>query len=254
MLERMTEKHVDRSRYSGVINYHDEEWHTPKGRAIREVIFGVNDGLITTLGFVAGVTGSIMDRRIIILAAVAEMVAGAISMTTGAYISSKSQREFFQKEIAREKWEIEVDPEHEKSEIREIYSKRGFTDEEIDILIRRITSDKEQWLRFMLREELGLGDEAFENPIKIGLTMGVSFLIGSIVPLLPYFFFNAHAALIVATAAGVVFLFALGAFKTRITKLSWFRSGMEMLLIGTGSAIVGYLLGLVISRLTGLHP
>ena len=250
----MTEKLIDHSRYSGVINYHDEEWHTPRGRAIREVIFGVNDGLITTLGFVAGVTGSIMDRRIIILAALAEMVAGAISMTSGAYISSKSQREFFQKEIARERWEIDVDPEHEKKEIREIYTKRGFTDDEIDIMIRRITSDKEQWLKFMLREELGLGDEAFENPIKIGLTMGASFLIGSIVPILPYFILDAHVALILATVSGVVALFALGAFKTRITKLSWVRSGMEMLLVGAGSAVVGYLLGLVVSRLTGLHP
>ncbi len=249
----MTEKLAEHSRYSAVINYHDEEWHTPKGRAIREVIFGLNDGLITTLGFVAGVTGSIMDRRIIILAALAEMVAGAISMTTGAYISSKSQREFFQKEIARERWEIDVDPEHEKAEIREIYSKRGFTDEEIDILIRRITADKEQWLRFMLREELGIGDEAFESPEKIGLTMGVSFLTGSIIPMLPYFFLKPHAALLVATAASLVFLFALGAFKTRITKLSWVRSGLEMLLVGTASAIVGYLLGLVVSRLTGLQ-
>ena len=124
----------DQKRHSPPTNYHDEEWHTPKGRAIREVIFGFNDGLITTLGFLAGVTGSIADGSIILLAAMAEMVAGAIAMSSGAYISSKSQKEFFEKEIARERREIDEDPEHEKSEIREIYGNRGFTEEEISIL------------------------------------------------------------------------------------------------------------------------
>ncbi|MCI0414138.1 VIT1/CCC1 transporter family protein, partial [bacterium] len=157
-------------------NYHGEEWHTPKGRAIREVIFGTNDGLITTLGFLGGVTGSISDKNVILLAVLAEIVAGAFSMASGAYISSKSQKEYFQKEIAREKREIEEDPEHEKHEIWEIYKERGFTDEEITILINRITSDKTLWLRFMLREELGLGEEASENPLRVGAIMGVSFL------------------------------------------------------------------------------
>ncbi|HEY4491038.1 MAG TPA: VIT1/CCC1 transporter family protein [Acidobacteriota bacterium] len=235
--------------YGLVKNYHQEDWHTPKGRAIREVIFGFNDGLITTLGFVAGVTGSIVHREIILLAALAEIVAGAISMSTGAYISSKSQREFFEKEIARERREIEEDPEHEKNEIREIYTARGFTETEINILINRITSDKEQWLRFMLREELGLGREAFENPVKIGATMGFSFLFGSIVPIFPYFFFSVGTALLIATLFSFGFLFALGAVKTRLTKTHWLRSGLEMLIIGMTSAIIGYVMGLVVSRL-----
>jgi vacuolar iron transporter family protein len=232
-------------------NYHGEEWHTPKGRSIREVIFGTNDGLVTTLGFLAGVTGAISDKSLILLAALAEIVAGAFSMATGAYISSKSQKEYFQKEIAREKREIEEDPEHEKHEIWEIYKERGFTDEEISILINRITSDKKQWLRFMIREELGLGDEAWENPVRIGITMCFSFLAGSVVPLIPYFFLAPHSALITATIASVVFLFLMGAFKTRITKSAWLKSGFEMLAIGTASALVGYLVGSFVSKLTG---
>jgi vacuolar iron transporter family protein len=234
-----------------VKNYHGEEWHTPKGRAIREVVFGTNDGLITTLGFLAGVTGAISDKNTILLAAIAELVAGAFSMASGAYISSKSQIEYFQKEIAREKREIEEDPEHEKQEIWEIYKGRGFSDEEIAILINRITADKNLWLRFMLREELGLGDEAWENPIKVGLTMGGSFLIGSVIPILPYFFLQPGPALVTATIASLVFLFCLGAFKTRITKSGWLKSGIEMLAIGTASALVGYLVGSFVSRLTG---
>ncbi len=237
--------------YPPTKNYHGEEWHTPKGRSIREVIFGTNDGLITTLGFLAGVTGSISDHRVILLATLAEIVAGAFSMATGAYISSKSQHEFFQKEIARERREIEEDPEHEKNEIREIYKERGFTDDEINILINRITSDRDLWLRFMLREELGLGDEAWENPVKIGATMGGSFLLGSIIPVLPYLFLEPAVALPISTVASLVFLFTLGAVKTRITKLNWVKSGVEMLAIGTASAIFGYLIGSFVSKLTG---
>jgi vacuolar iron transporter family protein len=234
-----------------VKNYHGEEWHTPKGRAIREVIFGTNDGLVTTLGFLGGVTGSISDKDVILLAALAEIVAGAFSMASGAYIASKSQSEYFQKEIAREKREIEEDPDHEKHEIWEIYKERGFTDEEITILINRITSDKNLWLKFMLREELGLGDEATENPVRVGGIMGVSFLAGSIVPILPYFFMAPHAALVTATIASLIFLFCLGAIKTRLTKSGWLKSGLEMLAIGTASALVGYIVGIFISRLTG---
>lgn len=236
--------------YPLIKNYHEEEWHTPKGRAIREVVFGVNDGLITTLGFLAGVTSSIQDHKIILLAAMAEIVAGAISMASGAYISSKSQRDFFQHEIAREKREIDEDPEHEKHEIRQIYAERGFSEDEIAMLIRRITSDKDLWLRFMLKEELGLGQEAFENPLRIGLTMGFSFLAGSVIPLVPYLFTSGGTALFISTIASIVFLFAAGAFRSRITKLNWVRSGFEMLIIGMSAALIGYLLGLVVSHLT----
>ena len=232
-------------------NYHKEEWHTPKGRALREVIFGTNDGLITTLGFLGGVTGAIQDKNVILLAALAEVVAGAFSMATGAYIASKSQQEYYQQEIAREKREIEEDPEHEKHEIWEIYKDRGFTDEEINILINRITSDKNLWLRFMLREELGLAEASWENPVRVGLTMGISFLIGSIAPILPYFFLPPGTALATATPASLIFLFCLGAFKTRVTKSNWVKSGLEMLAIGTASAFVGFIVGYFVSGLIG---
>src|SRR3990172_12531956 len=97
---------------------HREDWHTPKGRAIREIIFGMNDGLVTTIGFLAGVTSSISQSRYILLAGMAEVVAGAISMGIGAYLATKSQQEFFHSETEQEKWEIENMPEKEAEEIR----------------------------------------------------------------------------------------------------------------------------------------
>jgi len=247
----MTDSTQSTEHYLSAKNFHAEEWHTTRGRILREVIFGCNDGLVTTLGFLAGVTGSIVQKDVILLAALAEIVAGAFSMSTGAYISSKSQREFYEMEIKREKREIEEDPQHEKDEIRQIYKERGFSDDEITILVRRITSDKDLWLKFMLREELGLGDEAFSNPIRIGAVMGFSFLIGSFFPLVPYFLFPPGTALIVSSIVSLGFLFTLGALKTRITKMNWLKSGLEMLAVGTGCAVVGYIVGLFVSNLTG---
>ena len=129
--------------------HHHEDWHTPKGRTIREIIFGINDGLVTTIGFLAGVTGSISQSRYILLAGMAEIVAGAVSMGIGGYLAAKSQREFFHSEIEQERWEIEKMSEKEAQEIREIYGNMGFTRPEQDMIVNRVTSDKELMLRFM---------------------------------------------------------------------------------------------------------
>lgn len=230
--------------------FHGEEWHTPRGRAIREVVFGMNDGLITTIGFVAGVTGSIAQIKLVMLVGLAEALAGAISMAFGAYISTKAQREFFMREIEREKKEIEEIPETEKEEIRQIYSSYGFKPDEIEIIVKRISSDKKVWLKMMLREELGIFDEDFDSPYKNGAIMGISFVLGSIPPLLPYMFFHqTKPALTTAIIFSFVALFGIGVGKTFLTKVNWFKSGLEIMVLGSLAAAVGYLGGLIAFRL-----
>ena len=223
---------------------HHEDWHTPKGRAIREIIFGVNDGLVTTIGFLAGVTGSIAQARYILLAGMAEIVAGAISMALGAYLATKSQREFFHSEIEQEKWEIEKMPEKEAQEIREIYGDMGFTRPEQEMIVNRVTSDKDIMLRFMKREELGLFDEHLDEPVGVALTMGLSFLAGALPPIVPYFFIgDPHSAIWIAVLLSVVFLFSVGVAKTRLTKVKPLRSGLETTILGVVACGIGYILG-----------
>jgi VIT1/CCC1 family predicted Fe2+/Mn2+ transporter len=230
--------------------HHHEDWHTPKGRAIREIIFGMNDGLVTTIGFLAGVTGSISEIRYILLAGIAEVVAGAASMGIGAYLATKSQREFFRSEIEQEKWEIEKMPEKEAQEIREIYGNMGFTRPEQEMIVQRVTSDKELLLRFMKREELGLIDEHLDDPFQVALTMGGSFLVGALPPILPYFFIpDPHSAIWAAILFSVVFLFFAGAVKTKLTRVKPLRSGLEMTLLGIAAASVGYGLGWLAEKL-----
>ncbi|MBI3325809.1 MAG: VIT1/CCC1 transporter family protein [Nitrospinae bacterium] len=246
----MDEQQRKASRHHRPQQPHGETWHTPKGRAIREVVFGMTDGVVTTIGFLTGIHGSEISREYLLLAAMAEAFAGTLSMAFGAYLSSKSQKEYFEQEIAREKREIVEMPSEEIQEIREIFRAKGFKEEEVDIVVKRITADQEQWLKFMLREELGLFEEQFDNPVKIAAIMGISFFVGSFSPIIPYFFTTSWVALVASLLIGVGSLFALGAGKTRLTRTNWLKSGLEMTGIGTAAAAIGYLLGSLASRIT----
>ncbi|MDA8052587.1 MAG: VIT1/CCC1 transporter family protein, partial [Deltaproteobacteria bacterium] len=142
--------------------FHNEDWHTPEGKLVREFVFGINDGLVTTVGFVAGVTGALVNTRIVLMSGVAEIVAGTVSMFFGAYLATKSQNEFYQKEIRREKREIAENPNHEIEEIYELYADKGFTKEEIDPIVKRLMSDKKVLLNFMVQDELGISLNYYE--------------------------------------------------------------------------------------------
>jgi vacuolar iron transporter family protein len=229
--------------------FHTEDWHTPQGRFIREVMFGINDGLVSTIGFVAGATGSLMDTRLVLLAGVASVVAGALSMGIGAYLASKSQREFFDSERARERREIEEVPEDERKEIRDIYTRMGFQPDEVEMIVRRITSNKDLWVHTMMREELGILEETV-NPATIGLLMLVAFTIGGIPPLLPYLVIQEPLrALNVAVGVSLLALFVIGVIKTALTKQPWFRSGVEVTMLGSLAAGIGFGIGKLISWL-----
>jgi vacuolar iron transporter family protein len=224
--------------------YHDEAWHTPGGRLVRELIFGLNDGIISTIGFLAGVTATLDDFRTIFLGGIAAAVAGASAMAMGAYVSSKSQRAFFQAEIAREAWEIEHMPDHERDEIRDIYSRLGFSAEEVEMIVRRVTSNPELWLHFMSREELGLAEEVFDSPLRVAAVTGLSYLVGALLMLAPYLFAaSIQRAFMFSAALAVVTLLATGAAKTRLTKESPLRASLELAGLGILASAVGFGLG-----------
>jgi len=224
--------------------FHDEAWHTPQGRLVRELIFGLNDGIISTVGFLAGVTATLDDFHTICLGGFAAAVAGASAMAMGAYVSSKSQRAFFQAEIAREAWEIEHMPDHERQEIREIYEKLGFTPDETEIIVRRVTSSPDLWLRVMSREELGLAEEAFDSPLRSGLVTSLAYAVGAIVLLAPYAFTAAPPrAFVFAAGLALVTLLATGAGKTWITKEPPLRASLELAGLGVLACLIGLGLG-----------
>ncbi len=223
--------------------YLDEEWHSPKGKIIREVIYGATDGIVTSLGFVIGVLGALQDSRIILITGIAGASAGALSMGFSAYISSKSQAEFFLAEIKRESREMAEMPDKEREEIRKIYRAKGFKGDELELVVKRITSNPAVWLRCMMEEELGLIVEAFDTPWIIGAITAVSYVAGAFLPIIPYAVRSPSSAFPWSLAVSVCALFALGAGKTMLTKTSPWKSGFEMMGIGLISAFVGYLIG-----------
>jgi len=231
-------------------NWHGEDWHTSKGRTIRDIVYAIDTGLITTIAFLAGVSVSLVVTRDILLAGIAHITSGTIAIFFGAYISTKAQRDFFENQIERERQEIEEMPQKETEEIRDIFRDFGFQEDDLEVAVRRITSNKDLWLKFMIQEEIGLVPGTMDNPTSIGLISAVSFLIGGIPIITPFFFvYSVSKALLIAAAVVVVLLFILGVWKTRFTKVHWLRSGIETLLFGGASCGIGFSLGRIVAAL-----
>jgi VIT1/CCC1 family predicted Fe2+/Mn2+ transporter len=200
-------------------DHHTEQVHAAGGSSLRDLMLGLNDGLVASFAVTSGV---------------AEMLGGAVSMGLAAFISARSQVEFYHSEIERERDEIRRWPEREREEIRAIYRAKGFSGELLDRIVRHITSDPDRWSDVMMREELGLAVESFD------LTVGFSYLAGAAVPVLGYFFVPPHEGLIISVVATVATLFVVGAAKTIITARSWWRSGLESMATGIAAAAVTY--------------
>lgn len=229
-------------------SWHGEDWHTAKGRIIRDIVYAIDTGLVTTVSFLAGVSVSLVTRERVILAGLIQIASGALAIFFGAYISTKAQKHFFESQIEREKREIEETPQKETNEIREIFRDMGFTPEEQEIAVRRITSNKDKWLDFMVQEEIGISPESIDNPLEIGFVSSASFLVGAVPAIIPFFLAgNVSLALGLSAVCVLLFLFALGVFKTRFTKVHWFLSGIETLGIGAVSCGTGFFLGKAIT-------
>lgn len=219
---------------------------------IREVVFGAQDGLISTVALVSSVFGAVTDNFLIVLAGLAGALGGMISMAAGSFLSSKAQRELYEAEIAREAQEMEDHPGEEMAELIEIYRKEGLSYSDAISVAERVGSNKQVMLNTMIEKELGLSPELPGSPLLDGLTMGVSFVIAAFIPILPYFFMEGIGALIVSVSAAAVALFGMGAGKSILTKRPWLMAGLEVLLIGTAAGLLGYLLGTIVPGLFGV--
>lgn len=235
-----------------------ERWH--KKVNIREIVFGYNDGSVSTLALIAGVTGGALAREQILIAGFSAVVAGGISMAMGAYISSKSEIEYHESEIGSEEREIEHTPEIEREEVRQIYMKKAqFTEEELNLIVNRITGDKKTWLDTMMKEELGLFKERFENPIKLGLIMFFAFVAGGILPVIPFLILSAiRTSFLISIVVTFASLFTIGVWKTTFTKKNWLLSGVEMVFVGVFATFIPYIIGeqflpAILSRAIGVN-
>lgn len=219
------------------------EPHLSESSGIRDFVFGFGDGINTSLGIAAGVGGADISSNIIILAAFVGMFTGAKAMAVQNYLAVKTHRELLKSEIAREEWEIENKPDVERKEIEDIYAAKGFSGKELETIVNKITSDKKVWLDTMLTEELKLNVEVLGSPLKSAFRMFGSFLLGGILPIIPFFFGHGYTPIIIAVGMSLTASFLVGAVKSRIAKTSILKGGLEMAGLGTGIALLGFGIG-----------
>ncbi|MDH7475930.1 MAG: VIT1/CCC1 transporter family protein [Microgenomates group bacterium] len=209
-----------------------------------QIILGGQDGLVNVLGLILGVAAATSDSRLVIISGLAMTFAESFSMAAVAYNSKLAEADYYQSELEREKWEIENNPNGEKEEIKALYENYGFQGKQLEEIIEKITSDKKNWLQVMMEQELKLEKVDRRQAFPDALIVGVAALIGSLTPLLPFFFLPVTVSVWLSVIITSLILFGIGYYKAKITLgRNFLKMGFEMMAIGMLSALVGYLVG-----------
>jgi len=224
-----------------------ERWHVRGTGWIGDAIYGVNDGLGAVFGIVSGMAGYTGGSEVVLAAGLAGTLASALSMGAGAYLASKSEREVYESEVAREKAEIEEDPHEELVELELFYQLKGFSPDEAHTMAERLQKEPRQFLRTLVHEELGLSEESFPNPLRSTISATISTAIGGFIPIIPFFFTVGMPAVIASFIISTLAHFAVGASKALVTTRTWWASGLEMTAVGIIEAAITYGLGVAFS-------
>ncbi len=221
------------------------------GGYIGDIVYGANDGIITTFAVVAGVAGAALSPIIVLILGAANLLADGFSMAAGNFLARKSERDYRRIERAREEWEIDQLPEEERTEIRKLYAAKGFTGADLERAVAIITSDRKRWVDEMMVGELKIVEEnEGSHPLKNAAATFFSFVVAGAVPLLPYVFgVPGASAFRWAIAATAVILFTVGSLRVYVTGKRWWVAGVEMLAVGTVAAVVAYAVGYFLSGL-----
>jgi len=222
--------------------------------SLSDIILGGQDGLVNVLGVVLGVAAASSDPRIVIAGGLAATFAESISMGAVAYTSTLADRDFYLSEIEREKREIRDMPDLERKEIEDIFAGWGFEGDLRDQAVEQVMKDEQAWVDVMMHNELKLSPVDSARALRSAAVVGIAAIIGSLIPLAPFFFtlpplpaLSIPASIVIAIALAAVTLFAVGAFKARTTVGHPGKSGLQMAVIGTVSALAGYFVGALLS-------
>jgi vacuolar iron transporter family protein len=227
-----------------------ERWHRgDRSGALRAGVFGVSDGLVSNTALVMGVAGSGVSHTVILLTGTAGLLAGSFSMAAGEYVSMASQREMYQREISLEAQELEEKPQEERDELVLLYRAKGIPRDEAIRLADRILADRQVALDTLTREELGLDPTELGSPLSAAISSMLTFALGALVVIFPYFFGSGVAALIAAIVLAAAALVGVGAGIGLLNGRPALRSGLRQLVLGGAAALVTYGIG----HLIGAH-
>lgn len=214
-----------------------EETHLKSSDMLRDVVIGMSDGLTVPFALAAGLSGAVSNSNIIVIAGIAEIVAGSIAMGLGGYLSGKTEQDHYRSEVKREEYEVEHMRNEELSETKEFFANIGLSEAVQEQATEEIAKDKKRWVDFMMKYELGLEQPDPKRATKSALNIGLSYIIGGIIPLSPYFFIsNTTEALKYSVVATLICLFIFGYFKSKITGMNPWWGALRVTLIGAVAA------------------
>jgi len=219
-----------------------EENHLTNSDFITDVVIGMSDGLTVPFALAAGVSSAVSNNDIVITAGIAEMIAGAIAMGLGGYLSGRTEVEHYHSELKREWDEVERVPEREKQEVKEIFQEYGFSEESQTMLVEELAKDKQKWVDFMMKFELGLEKPNENRASRSALTIGTSYLVGGIIPLIPYFMTDTPLeGLKISAIVTLLCLFTFGYFKSKATGQPLFMGALKVTMIGAAAASAAFM-------------
>jgi len=224
------------------------ERHFRANEMVRDIVIGMSDGLTVPFALAAGISGlSGAATKLVVLAGLAEIAAGSIAMGLGGYLAARTDFEHYLTEKQRENWEIDHLAEREKEEVAEVFRGYGMKDTQITPIVDAMSQNREQWIDFMMRFELGLETPDPKRAGISALTIGLSYIVGGFIPLSPYILIpNLITALLVSVIVTLIALFLFGFIKGSFTGTKPFRSGLQTVLVGGLAAGVAFLLARLI--------
>ncbi|MBU1202476.1 VIT1/CCC1 transporter family protein [Patescibacteria group bacterium] len=211
--------------------------------AIREIVFGMEDGMVSTLGAITGIAVGSQDKFTVVLAGMVIIAVESISMGIGSYISSGSERDVIKRKLYEEKSEIEDFPHEEKKELKDIYIRDGWPIDIADKMSEVASKNKKLMLKEMAAHELNISILDKSHPWRNGLFMFFAYIIGGIIPLFAYFLLPIDKAIYISIGATLAGLFVLGVATTKYTKINWLKAGFRIMILGGVALLVGYLVG-----------
>ncbi len=228
-------------------HHHHAEEHLQSLDLLRDVVIGMSDGLTVPFALAAGLSGAVATSNIVIIAGIAEIAAGSIAMGLGGYLAGKTEQDHYNSELKREYAEVERIPEMEKKEVQDFFESIGLSEDLQIKATEEIAIDKKQWVDFMMKFELGLDKPDPRRARKSALNIGVSYIVGGIIPLSPYFFIsNSKEALKLSIIATLICLFIFGYFKSKITGVPALSGALKVMFIGALAAGAAYGIAMLI--------
>ena len=218
------------------------EKHLKSSAFITDIVIGMSDGLTVPFALAAGLSGAVQSNSIVITAGIAEIVAGSIAMGLGGYLAGKTEQECYAAELKREYEEVVEKPEVEKHEVREALAEFGISKNVQNMVADELAADKDHWVRFMMKYELGLDEPDANRARNSAANIGISYIVGGLIPLSAYFFTSTpQHGLVVSAILTVICLFVFGYFKAKVTGQAPISGAIKVTLIGIAAAGAAYL-------------